>query len=56
MSPWPVTPMNRDETLVSRLDRGAQGTMIAEGELPLVGVDEAVELDQVDLVDAHALE
>ena len=35
-----------------RLDRTAR----TERDLPLVGLDEVVQLDQVDLVDAHPLE
>ena len=27
-----------------------------EGDVPLVGLDEVVELDQIDLVDTHSLE
>ena len=35
-----------------RLERAAR----TDGDLPLVGLDEVVELDQVDVVDAHPLE
>ena len=45
-----------DEPLVARLDRGAQGAVLAKRDIPFVRVHEAVQLDQVDLVDAQALE
>ena len=44
------------EALVTRLDGSAQRALVAECELPLVGMHEAVQLDEVDLVDPHALE
>ena len=54
--PWPVTPMKRarpsSRARGQRLDRPAG----AVGHLPLVLLDQVVELDEVDLVDAHALE
>ena len=45
-----------DEPLLARLDEGLEGTVRAQRPLPLRGVYEIVELDHVDVVDAHALE
>ena len=54
--PWPVTPMCRDQTFVAGLGERRDCSVGLEGALPLVGLDEVVELDQVDGVDPHPLE
>jgi len=45
-----------NEPLFARFDRGLQRTILAEGELPLDDVDEVVQLEQVDLIDAEPIE
>ncbi len=45
-----------DEPRVARLDRGAQGAVLAHRDVPVAGVHEAVQLDQVDRGHLHALE
>ena len=44
------------ESLVARLDGGPQRPVLAHRHVPFGRVDEAVELDQVDLVDPQPLE
>jgi len=38
---------------VARLDRGAQRAIAAERDRPLGRIDEVVELDEVDVIDAQ---
>ena len=45
-----------NEPLVARLHRRLQRTVLAQGELPVDYVDEVVQLEQVDVVDAEAVE
>ena len=45
-----------DETLVARLDGCFERAAFAECSLPLDRVDEVVQLEQVDVVDAEAVE
>ena len=45
-----------DEPLLARFDRGLQRTVLAQGELPLDDVDQVVQLQQVDVVDAQPVE
>ena len=54
--PWPVTPMCDDEALVAGGGERLDGAAGRERLVPLVGLDEVVQLDQVDVVDRHALE
>ena len=44
------------EAFVARLDRGLERAALAERLLPLAHVDEVVQLDQVDRVDAQPVE
>ena len=55
-SPWPVTPMNAHQALAAGLDRRLQRAAAAQRDVPLDHVDEVVELDRVDVVDAEPLE
>ena len=54
--PWPVTPMNRTSPSSRASCAAAQRTLVAQRPFPLVGVHEAVELEEVDMVGAHPLE
>jgi len=54
-------PVARDadeahEALIARFHGGPQRALVTQGELPLVGMHEAVQLDQIDLINAHTLE
>jgi hypothetical protein len=44
------------EALLARLDRRLERAALPEGGLPLGNVDQVVQLDQVDPVDAEAVE
>ena len=54
--PVPGDADEADETLVARLDRRLERAALAQRGLPLDHVDEVVQLDQVDAVDAEPLE
>ena len=45
-----------DETLVARLDGSFERPAFAQRGLPLDRIDEVVQLEQVDVVDAEAVE
>ncbi len=45
-----------DEPFVARRDQGGDDTVGREGGVPLVGLDEVVQLDEVDLIDPHPIE
>ena len=45
-----------DEPFLPRLDGGAQRSVVAQRQVPLSRVDEAMELEEVDAVDAQPLE
>ena len=54
--PVPGDADEAHEALVARLDRRFERPALAEGGLPLDGVDEVVQLDQVEVVDPETLE
>ena len=45
-----------DEPFLPRLDGGSQRTVLAQRQLPFGRVDEAVQLDQIDVIDSHPFE
>ena len=49
-------PDEADQALFARLARGLEGAALRERLLPFVGVDQGVQLEQVDPVGAQALE
>src|SRR5687767_4530195 len=49
-------PDEADETGIARLDRRPQRSVRAHRDLPLGRIDEVVELEKIDVVDAEALE
>ncbi len=55
-TPWPVTPMKRVSPSSRAWTSASNGAARAVRRLPLVLLDEVVQLDQVDVVDAHPLE
>jgi hypothetical protein len=54
-SPCPVMPLKRTSPLLTRFERRLQRATPAEGELPLDDVDQAVQLHQVEVVDAQPI-
>ena len=54
--PWPVTPMKRASPCARASTSGLQRPARSHRLLPVVGMAEGVELDQVDVVDAEPLE
>jgi hypothetical protein len=48
--------MKRTSALVARFDASVESAAFTQRELPLDHVDEVVELQQVELIDAEALE
>ena len=55
VSPWPVTPMNRTRRS-ARASTAARSAVLAERDVPLGRVHEAVQLDQIDMADLHSVE
>src|SRR3982751_321207 len=45
-----------DETLVARLQRGVERSAFPQRELPLDHVDQVVQLEQIDAIDAEPVE
>ena len=54
--PVPGDADEADQALVARLDRRFERAALAQRGLPLDRVDEVVQLEQVDAVDAEAVE
>ena len=54
--PWPVTPMKRTRPSSRASTAASQRAALAQRGVPLDRVDEVVQLEQVDLVDAEPLE
>ena len=44
------------EAFLSSLTRSSKGTVLAERQLPFGGVDEAVKLNEIDMIDGHPVE
>ena len=51
-----MTPMNRVRPFVAGAGRAPRPPRRAVGDLPFVLLDEVVQLDEVDVIDAHPLE
>src|SRR4051794_6435716 len=54
--PVPGDAEEPDEAFVARFDRSFERTAVAQRDLPLVRVDEVVQLEEVDFLDAETLE
>ena len=54
--PCPVTPTCAHESFVARREQRLERAAGRHGRLPLVGLDEVVQLDQVDVIDIHPLQ
>ena len=54
--PWPVTPIYRNQSFVTCLNAGPQSTIITHGHIPLIGMDQRMNLDQINMVGLQSLQ